>query len=105
MLSLPASTIANPISREQAQQNAVSFLKSKGKFVSSASLRQAPSTMLSPVENYYVFNIGNKDGYVIAAGDDCAPAILGYSESGYINVDSMPCNMKAWREEYANQIR
>ena len=105
VLLLPASTVANPISREQAQQNVVSFLKSKGKFVSSASLRQAPSRMTEAVENYYVFNIGNKDGYVIAAGDDCAPAILGYSDSGCINVDSMPCNMKAWLEEYDNQIR
>ena len=105
VLLLPATTVGNPISREQAQQNAVSFLKSKGKQFSSASLRQAPSTMTSAVENYYVFNIGNKDGYVIAAGDDCAPAILGYADLGYINVDSMPCNMKAWLEEYANQIR
>ena len=105
VLLLPATTVGNPISREQAQQNAVSFLKSKGKFASSASLRLAPSMMTTAVENYYVFNIGNKEGYVIAAGDDCAPAILGYSESGYINVDSMPCNMKAWLREYANQIR
>ena len=105
-LLLSAVASANPITWEQAQQNALSFLQEKGKSITISSLRHAQlrSGSTTP-ESYYVFNIGNNDGYVIAAGDDCAPAILGYAESGYIDMDSLPANMKDWLEEYAQQIQ
>ena len=103
---LPATAAASPITLQQAQQNALSFLESKGKSISSSSLRQAQLRSTSTAnETYYVFNIGSNEGYVIASGDDCAPAILGYAESGYIDIDSMPANMKEWLEEYAQQIQ
>ena len=103
---LPATAVANPITLQQAQQNALSFLESKGKSISSSSLRQAQLRLTSAAtESYYVFNIGSNEGYVIAAGDDCAPAILGYADAGYIDVDSMPVNLQSWLEEYAQQIQ
>ena len=103
---LAATAKANPITAQQAQQNAMSFLESKGKSISSSSLRQARLRSTSAAtESYYVFNIGSNEGYVIASGDDCAPAILGYADVGYIDMDSMPVNMKSWLEEYASQIQ
>ena len=103
---LPATATASPITLQQAQQNALSFLESKGKSISSSSLRQAQFRLTSAAtESYYVFNIGHNEGYVIAAGDDCAPAILGYADAGYIDVDSMPVNLQSWLEEYAQQIQ
>ena len=103
---LPATAAASPITLQQAQQNALSFLESKGKSISSSSLRQAQLRSTSTAnETYYVFNIGSNEGYVIAAGDDCAPAILGYADAGYIDVDSMPVNLQSWLEEYAQQIQ
>ena len=103
---LPASAVANPITLQQAQQNALSFLESKGKSISSSSLRQARLRSTSTTaESYYIFNIGYNEGYVIASGDDCAPAILGYADAGYIDVDSMPVNLQSWLEEYAQQIQ
>ena len=105
-LLLTATAVANPITRQQAQQNALTFLGSKGKSINSSTLRHAPSRSSSTAtESYYVFNIGEGEGYVIAAGDDCAPAILGYADSGYIDVDSLPENMKSWLEEYARQVQ
>ena len=96
---------AAPISLQQAEMNAQAFLESKGKFVDISSLRYCtPKSFNKAGESYFVFNIGNNDGYVIAAGDDCAPAILGYSDSGSVNPDSLPDNMKGWLEEYALQI-
>ena len=105
-LLLPAAAAANPVTRQQAQHNALTFLESKGKSINSSTLRHAPSRSSSTItESYYVFNIGEGEGYVIAAGDDCAPAILGYADSGYIDVDSLPENMKSWLEEYARQVQ
>ena len=103
---LPATAVANPITLQQAQQNALSFHESKVKSISSSSLRQARLRSTSTTtESYYIFNIGNNEGYVITAGDDCAPAILGYADAVYIDVDSMPVNLKSWLEEYAQQIQ
>lgn len=54
---------------------------------------------------YYVFNIGDKQGYVIVSGDyKCLP-ILAYSEQGEFNDALTPVNMKEWLGGYANQIR
>ena len=105
-LMLPGTSAANPITQQQALQNALSFLESRGKSIDNSSLRHAPlRSSMTATESYYVFNIGNNEGYVITSGDDCAPAILGYADSGYIDLDSVPVNMKSWLEEYAQQIR
>lgn len=96
---------ANPISRQQAFLNAQSFLSERGMNIALSSLRHAPSKANITAESYYVFNIGTNSGYVIAAGDDCAPAILGYADSGSIDLEAMPENMKSWLEEYASQIK
>ena len=105
MTSLHA--VANPITRQQAQQNALAFMKERGKSVSMASLRHAPMRAAQPDEPqpYYVFNIGDNQGYVIASGDDCAYAVLGYSDEGSIDLNNLPCNLQAWLDGYAQQIQ
>ncbi len=95
--------LAKPISWQQAQANAQAFLLQRGKSVMPSSLRHAP--MAAPSSAYYVFNIGDNAGYVIASGDDCAPAILGYSDTGSVDIDNMPDNMQWWLDEYARQIQ
>lgn len=54
---------------------------------------------------YYVFNsnTGN-DGFVIIAGDDRVPAILGYSDQGNFDADQVPEAMQEWLEGVAAQI-
>ena len=97
---------AAPISFQQALQNAQMFLKNKGRVEVAPTLSLVTSKSLhASSEKYYVFNIGSNEGYVIAAGDDCAPAILGYADAGYIDLDSLPVNLKSWLEEYAQQIQ
>ena len=99
--SIPS--FASPISLQQAQQNARVFLQQRGKRMVEPSLRQVPMTSASV--DYYVFNIGEHDGYVIAAGDDCVPPVLGYADEGAIDVNNIPCNMQAWLDGYAHQIQ
>ena len=97
---------ANPISKEQARRNVEAFLKERGKSVaiqqpSGVRHKQSPKP---EKEALYIFNLGNKEGYVVASGDDCAPAVLGYSTTGEYDAEKAPENMKAWLEEYKNQI-
>ena len=98
---------ATPITRQQAQQNAIAFMQQRGRNIAMSSLRQLPmlSVALQPIEAFYVFNIGDNQGYVIASGDDCTPAILGYAYSGSVDDNDMPENMRWWLEEYATQIQ
>ena len=94
---------ASPITSQQAQQNAMDFLKKKGKTVSKTALRDVSSKDATS-KNYYVFNIGNNEGFVIAAADDQVPAILGYSSRGTVLIEAMPANLKAWLDSYDKQI-
>ena len=50
---------------------------------------------------YYVFNTSN--GFVIVSGDDRAEAILGYGDQP-LNMDEIPCNMRAWLGTYKEQL-
>lgn len=110
LVGLVATTMqikATPITRQQAQKNAMIFMQERGKNIAMSSLFHAPkrAAQADDMSPYYVFNVGDNDGYVIVAGDDCVPAILGYGEEGAIEVDNIPCNMQAWLEGYARQIR
>ena len=102
-MALSVPSLASPISLQQAQQNAQAFLQQRGKRMAEHSLRQVP--MASASADYFVFNIGDHDGYVIAAGDDCVPPVLGYADEGAIDVNNIPCNMQAWLDGYARQIQ
>lgn len=100
------TVLSAPISRQKAQQNAQEFLQQKGIDIKQSALRQAPMSATNKMESapYYVFNIDNDNGYVIASGDDRAFAILGYSNKGHLDTDSMPDGMKWMLDFYAKQI-
>ena len=106
-LATSLQTLAAPVTREQAQQNAMAFMAQRGKAVAVSSLRVAPMRFSATwtAEPLYLFNIGDNQGYVIASGDDCAPAVLGYSDCGSLDVNTMPENMRGWLDEYASQIQ
>lgn len=57
------------------------------------------------IRDIYIFNIGEKDGFIIVSGDDAAAPILGYSNSGSINADMAPHNLLKWLEGYKQQIQ
>ncbi len=99
---LAAPVMANPISWQQAQQNVQSFLMQRGKRIASLSLHQVP---MASTASCYFFNIGDNQGYVIAAADDCVSPILGYSHEGSIDVEHIPDNMQWLLDEYAGQIQ
>ena len=96
---------AATITRQQAQFNALNFMMERGKCVTPSSLRHVPMRAAQhETAPYYVFNIGDGEGYIIASGDDCAADILGYADSGCFDVNDIPCNMQAWLDEYGRQI-
>lgn len=53
---------------------------------------------------YYIYNVGEGDGFVMVSGDDRVAPVLGYSLSGSFDPGDMPSNMRGWFEEYERQI-
>ena len=103
---LPCHMAAKPISSGQALNNAMAFLQQKGIQTAPKSIRRAPSPQKDAQESaYYVFNIGENNGFVIASGDDQAPAILAYADHGSFQTDSLPCNVAYWMKNYEKQIK
>lgn len=54
---------------------------------------------------YYVFNIENSNGFVIVSGDDRAKEILGYSDSGSFDINSLPPNFAYWLNIYQKELK
>lgn len=109
MFCLASTSWAEQITREQALHQAQQFLNQNGK---GAALTMAETSMSKArrrgqhvSDYYYVFNVGQNLGYVVVSGDDRTAPILGYSEHGTFDVDKIPCNMAAWLQGYADQIK
>lgn len=97
---------AGPISSAQALKNAQAFLQERGIAMPQKGMRRAPSANATQEQApFYVFNIGDNGGFVIASGDDRTPTVLGYSDSGRMDLDSLPDNLKYWLGFYEEQIK
>ncbi|WP_455625891.1 C10 family peptidase [Parabacteroides sp.] len=54
--------------------------------------------------DYYVFNVGNEQGFVIVSGEDRTHPVLGYAHEGSFQTDRIPVNLSAWLEGYQREI-
>ena len=55
--------------------------------------------------DYYVFNRGDNDGFVVVSGEDRVQPVFGYCERGKFEIDKLPCNFKWWLSEYQRQMQ
>lgn len=99
--------IANPVTAHQAHEKANKFLNariaSKARAVSSSVLDMKLSSV-GRDDCYYVFNIGEKDGFVIVSGEDEIDEILGYSDEGSFDAEALPDGLKYLMQCYAEEI-
>lgn len=106
LLTLPTMLIAAPVSWQQAQAVAAAFMQQKGmETAKPAMVFRAPRQQKPANSYYYVFNSNAGKGFVIVSGDDRTPRILGYSDSGTFDNDALPQNIKAFLQNYADEIR
>lgn len=105
LLGLGLSSIAEPVTPDQARQAGFAFLHAKGLLKSTDSLVLA-STYRSMDGNhdcFYVFN-HSAEGFVIVSADTRCVPILGYSFNGRFGSQALPSNMEAWLEGYRRDI-
>lgn len=55
--------------------------------------------------SYYVFNVGDNDGFVIVSGDKRAKDILGYSDDGAFEIDKISDNFRSWLSGYEQEMK
>lgn len=102
-------TLAGPVDMRTAQAEAQRFVQQQlygGKLRApiSGEMKLAHVEMNSKMLDravYYIFNSSN--GFVIVSGDDRAEEILGYGDRP-LDINNIPCNMKAWLGTYKEQI-
>lgn len=107
-----ATTWAGPVGLEQAKGKAAKFFKeqNRGAKLATDTPEYAPARRIRGIESedkapaYYVFNAEDEMGYVIISGEDNTDEILGYSNNGSFDMSTMPSNVKAWLQGYAEQI-
>lgn len=119
-LFLVGQLLADPIDASQASQIAKRFFASqeavlrsgyiKELTLSAVALRNADaklellatageslrSAIAGSEVYYYIFNRGQHEGYVIVAGDDQFPSIVGYSLEGAIDLENAPSYIKGF---------
>ncbi|MBQ9666840.1 MAG: C10 family peptidase [Bacteroidaceae bacterium] len=94
---------AQPLSMQQALQNARQFMPDK-QFMVQHGRRIGGMTEATTSTSCYIFNADNHAGFVIVAGDERAEEILGYSDTGSMDVETLPENVRWWLKGYADAI-
>lgn len=81
-LSIVSTVIGAPRTAYQAHQIAQQLLDKPQAVAYNSSL--------------YIYNNEGKEGFAIISGSDKTRAILGYSDSGCIDIEQIPTNMQDW---------
>ncbi len=117
-LFVATTVLAGPVSKEQARQLAADFVKTRPAAAASKAagnvVQQANALSLVTLSQnrqeamaapFYIFNIGERQGFVIVSGDDRTASVLGYSDEGCIDPERMPENLRYWLDDYAQQLK
>ena len=110
VLAVAVGVWAGQVGEKQARQKASAFMTGQAMTRGEVSLTrvylplQTKSAVWSMTDApIYVFNYDG-GGYVIVSGDDRTADILGFSNTGHIDADRLPVNMKSWLQRYATKI-
>ena len=100
---------AESINESQAKRIAEGFMTSHRLPATGLKLAKKAPQLNAPSQAgaaaYYVFNNSQtQGGYIIVAGDDRAPAVLGYSDRGTFDTQAIPEAMQELLDSYAEQI-
>jgi len=108
LLAITLATVcavqAQRVSESAARQTAAQFFAEKSSRSSapgSLSLRLAYTAQDS---HFYIFNRGEQDGFVIVAGDERLPQVLGYGNTGAFTSSDIPLPMQDWMTEMNREI-
>ncbi len=89
---LAISAFADPITPQRALQIAQEYLVPGNTMnITTRAKAKKATTKNSP---YYIISRGTNQGFVIVAGDDCLPEVLGYTDKGNFDENNLPPALK-----------
>ena len=106
VVGVRAGQVGEKLARQKASAFMTGFATTRGEVsVERVYLPlQTKSTIWSVTDApIYAYNYDG-GGYVIVSGDDRTADILGFSQTGHIDADRLPVNMKNWLQGYATKI-
>ena len=107
LVALSIDAYAQQVSLSKAQSIAAQFMSERNMGVVDASTLQAPRSATDASQDcaaYYVFNAKDDKGFVIVSGDSRTEQVLGYSDHGCFDYETVPENMKGLLDQYAAQV-
>lgn len=104
---LIASTMsAKQISKDEAKKLALNTISQSVQkrnsqelqlvYTATGNINNKGRNSAETVNLYYVFNIGNNNGFVITSADDINVPIIGRSNQGEYNSENLPDNFREW---------
>ena len=101
---------AEVVSEAQARKIAQGFRQKGARSVANPTLvytGMAKSSGARSVDapTFYVYNYEGGQGFVIVAGDDCAPSVLAYADEGaFVAGEGLPAQVGYWLDTYSSYI-
>ena len=107
MVMVAGSVKAQQLTEQQARERVVHFLTAHDKAFARGEGDGEKDLLLAPArvdaKSLYAFN-REGGGYVIASADSRTLPILGYSDTGCIDWEQMPENMRLWLRQYDEAV-
>ena len=108
-LLMGQQAMAGDVTPVEAERQARDFLLSKSHARRAAGEmtlhRLTDNTVQQEHPAYYAFNVGQNNGFVLVSGSDLTDAVIGYSDSGALDLQHLPDNMRAWLQGYTASVR
>ncbi len=105
MLAAVCSLLAGPVSEADARRVANKFFAQKSaRFTAPSVSSPARLAYTAELGRFYVFDRGAQGGFVVVAGDDRIPQVLGYGAKGDFSAPSLPPAVQYWMDEMSRQI-
>lgn len=100
-LLLPLGSMAAPVSLEKAREKAVKLFSSKAQTRAVPEFElvwdgETAATRSTQEPALYIFNRTDGPGFIIIAGDDAVPTVIGYSFEHNFGKGTMPANLHYW---------
>ena len=102
MVLLALTVSADPITPQQALALAMQFTPDGNPPVLCREGHARKAAAKTPP--YYIFSRGKGKGYVIVAGDDCIPSVIGYTEKGDFDESREAPQLLAMLRSYAEAV-
>lgn len=102
------SASAREVTPSEAESMAASFFGGRVRKTAPVRLKRmmrSGDTSVGEASEYYIYNNGDNDGFVIIAGDTNVSPVLGYSATGSFDWDNLPPSMEEWLEQIKEYVR